>query len=77
MNTTSEKSTDLKKNSLSKFESVCMAVFRTALLERFDKTRKMLQSTSDNLEVVVYLQKSLIEYINEIRADEMLRKFIS
>ncbi|KAL4085032.1 hypothetical protein QTP88_027870 [Uroleucon formosanum] len=80
-NNTSEKPTNRRKaaglkNNLSKFESVFMAVFWTSLLERFDKTSKMLQSASANLEDVVDLYKSLIGYVCEIRTDEMFQQFI-
>ncbi|KAL4120597.1 hypothetical protein QTP88_013262 [Uroleucon formosanum] len=80
-NNTSEKPTNRRKaaglkNKLSKFESVFMAVFWTSLLERFDKTSKMLQSASANLEDVVDLYKSLIGYVCEIRTDEMFQQFI-
>ncbi|VVC38008.1 Hypothetical protein CINCED_3A020105 [Cinara cedri] len=40
------------KNNLKKFELVFMAVFWTSLLERFNKTSNILQSTSANLEDV-------------------------
>jgi len=46
------------------------------LLERFDKTSKMLQSASANLEDVVDLYKSLNGYVCEIRTDEMFQQFI-
>lgn len=80
-NNTSEKPTNRRKaaglkNNLSKFESVFMAVFWTSLLERFDKTSKILQSASANLEDVVDQYKSLIGYVSEIRTDEMFQQFI-
>ena len=53
-----------------------MAVFWTSLLERFNNTSTILQSTSVNLEHVVDLYKSLIGYVSEIRTDEMFQKFI-
>jgi len=59
------------KNNLSTFESVFMAVFWTSLLEQFNKTSTVLQSTSANLEHVVDLYKSLIDYVSEIRSDKM------
>ncbi|XP_050056114.1 uncharacterized protein LOC126549783 [Aphis gossypii] len=64
------------KNNLSTFESVFMAVFWTSLLERFNKTSTVLQSTSANLEHVVDLYKSLIDYVSEIRSDEIFQQFI-
>jgi len=53
-----------------------MAVFWTSLLERFNKTSTALQSTSGKIEHVVDLYKSLIDYVSEIRSDEMFQPFI-
>lgn len=64
------------KTNLSKFDSVFMAIFWTSLLQRFDKTSIILQSTSDNVEDVVNFYQSLIDYVNEIRTEEMFEKFI-
>jgi hypothetical protein len=64
------------KTNFSTFESVFMAIFWTSLLEQFNKTSTILQSTSVNLEHVVDLYKSLIGDLSEIRTDEMFRKFI-
>lgn len=40
------------KNNLSSFESVFLAVFWTSLLERFNKTSTVVQSTSANFRIM-------------------------
>ncbi len=69
------KAAGLRKN-LSKFENVFMAVFWNRLLERFDKTNKILQAVAINLEDVVNHFKSLSDFVSELRSGEIFLEFI-
>lgn len=70
------KSAGLRKN-LNKFESVFMATLWTAILERFHKTSVHLQAVHMNLKGVINDYKSLINFVNELRTDEMFEKFLN
>ena len=70
------KAAGFKKN-LSKFESVFIAVMWTALLERFDKINKILQAVAINLRNVIDHYKSLMNFVTELRTDEMFQKFLN
>lgn len=70
------KSAGLRKN-LNKFESVFMTVLWTAILERFQKTSVHLQAVLTNLKGVINDYKSLIDFVNELRTDEMFEKFLN
>lgn len=80
-NNTFEKSINRKKNeglknNLGKFESICMTVLWTSLLEQFYKSNKILQSASIHLKQVVDLYNSLIGYASAIRNDEIFQNRI-
>jgi len=70
------KAAGLRKN-LNTFESAFMTVLWTRILEQFDKTNLHLQAVGTNLKGVVDSYQSLINFVTELRTDEMFEEFIN
>ncbi len=64
------------KNNFYKFESCFITIFWTTRLVQIDKTNKVLQAVGINLKDVVSSYISLIDFMTELRTDEMFLNFI-
>lgn len=65
------------KTNLSKFKSVFMTVFWTAILERFNKISVHLQAVHTDLKGVIDDYESLIDFVTKLRSDQMFEEFIN
>ncbi|XP_071568451.1 zinc finger MYM-type protein 1-like [Temnothorax nylanderi] len=64
------------KKQLGRFETVFMAIFWNSLLDRFNATSKVLQSVDIDVGVAVELYRSLIDFMESLRSDEMFEVYV-
>lgn len=62
-------------STINRLEITFMIIFWGNILDRFNSTSKKLQSVEIDLSIVVELYESLINYITELRTDEMFDMF--
>lgn len=53
-----------------------MAVFQNLLLDRFNATSKLLQSVDIDIGIAVELYRSLINFVESLRSDEMFKVYV-
>lgn len=64
------------QKQLGQFEIVFIAVFWNSLLDRFNATSKLLQSVDIDIGVAVELYRSLIDFVESLRSDEMFEVYV-
>ncbi|XP_071578286.1 zinc finger MYM-type protein 1-like [Temnothorax nylanderi] len=64
------------KKQLGRFETMFMAIFWNSLLDRFNATSKVLQSVDIDVGVAVELYRSLIDFMESLRSDEMFEVYV-
>jgi len=64
------------KKQLNRFETMFMAVFWNSLLDRFNATSKLLQSVDVDIGIAVELYRSLINFVESLRSDEMFEMYV-
>lgn len=64
------------KKQLGRFETVFMAVFWNSLLDRFNSTSTLLQSVNIDIGVAVELYRSLIDFVDSLRSEEMFEVYV-
>ena len=70
------KAAGLRKN-FDKFESAFTMVLWTAILERFNEASLNLQAMRMDLKSVLDIYKSSIDFVTELRTDEISEKFMN